>query len=329
MATPNPEELREALGRDHPGPWVEHLLGAFPAEYRAAFDAEDLSRHLGLMRQLGADRPIRLAASPLGDGTGTWRVEVVGYDAFQLLATVCTLLAIQRLSIVEARIFTADPPPEEADRDGRPARRPARRPGQGPGGRSARDGPPGRGGRARPPPEGRRRLPDPSGRGRRPARLARRFERELSDLAQLLRQGQHDEVYHRLIGRFAAALGAARRRRGPGVDPPGDRARGRRPPDPGPRPGPRQLRLPLADGLGPGPQRAPDRPGRRPDRRRRQLGRRHPLDHRPLGPAGRRPRPAARPEVRPRADRALQQPAAAWRATPRRPWSTSAGSPTT
>ncbi|RUL87451.1 hypothetical protein TsocGM_12275 [Tautonia sociabilis] len=33
------------------------------------------------------------------------------------------------------------------------------------------------------------------------------FGGELSDLAQLLRQGQHDEVHHRILGRFAAALG--------------------------------------------------------------------------------------------------------------------------
>lgn len=212
MATPIPADLRRALARSHPEAWVDHLLGSFPAEYLSRFDAEVLSRHLGLIRELGADRPVRVWAEPFDD-EGTYRVEIVGYDAFQMLSTVCSLLAIHRLSVVEARIYTSEPPEAESSpsSSGQPRPRPR---GPGPGGRPGM--PPGRGG----PPRGASRGPVGPDRRRkivdvflvRPVDGAglpdwAAFEEELSELAHQLRQGLHDEVHHRLIGRFATALG--------------------------------------------------------------------------------------------------------------------------
>ena len=111
MATPIPADLRRSLLDRHPEPWVDHLLDAFPPEYLLGFDADRLAGHLDLIRQLAADHPARVRAEPGPDAT--WRVEVVGYDAFQLLSTVCSLLALHGLSIVEAHIFTSEPPAEE------------------------------------------------------------------------------------------------------------------------------------------------------------------------------------------------------------------------
>ena len=204
MTTPIPEEPRTRLLRDHPEGWVDHLLNSFPIEYIERFEAEAMSRHLGLIRELSPDRPVIVAADRLDDGA--WRVEIVGYDAFQMLSTVCSLLAVHRLAILEAAISTSEAPPDEpaAPRvrptvPGLPGmgRRPAHRPSR-TSATSASDTP-----------DRRRKIvdvfkvrplggldPDWSG-----------FHEELTALAQLLRQGQHDEVQHRLIGRFAAALG--------------------------------------------------------------------------------------------------------------------------
>ncbi|QDV34483.1 [protein-PII] uridylyltransferase family protein [Tautonia plasticadhaerens] len=211
MATPIPADLRRALARSHPEAWVDHLLGSFPGDYLARFDAEALSRHLGLIRELGADRPVRVWAGP-ADDEGTCRVEIVGYDAFQLLSTVCSLLAIHRLSVVEARIYTSEPPEEEesASAGPGPARPRPRGPGGRPGGLPGRVGPPRASAKGPVGPDRRRKIVDvflvrPVDGGGPPDWGA--FEQELCDLAHRLRQGQHDEVHHRLIGRFAAALG--------------------------------------------------------------------------------------------------------------------------
>jgi glutamate-ammonia-ligase adenylyltransferase len=218
MATPIPADLRRALSRSHPEPWVDHVLGSFPPEYLGRYDADALSRHLGLIRELGADHPIRVQAEPVDD-LGTWRVEIVGYDAFQLLSTVCSLLAIYRLSVIEARIFTSDPPEEETAHQQARLRPkgPGGRPVLGPGSGFGRPGPP-RPSRGPVGPDRRRKIVDVF--LVRPVEGAgvpnwKAFEEELADLAQRLRQGQHDEVHHRLIGRFALALGDRQEPGGP------------------------------------------------------------------------------------------------------------------
>jgi len=127
-----------------------------------------------------------------------------------MLSTVCTLLAVHHLSIAEARIFTSDPPAAE------PGLKPMRQPrtiGTGRLGGSSRMRPTSRRKSTTSPskPDRRRKIIDVfqvrrvDGSTEAPDWTA--FEEELSALAQLLRQGQHDEVYHRLLGRFAAALG--------------------------------------------------------------------------------------------------------------------------
>ena len=47
------------------------------------------------------------------DGGRALVVRGVGYDAFEFLSTLCNLLAVHGLSIVEGRVFTSRPPPRD------------------------------------------------------------------------------------------------------------------------------------------------------------------------------------------------------------------------
>ena len=129
------------------------------------------------------------------EGPGAWRVEAVGYDAFQFLSTVCTLLAIHGLEIVEGQAFTSDPRAAPSHPSPRRWRRPGRPPAPSP----VRD------------PDRRPRIVDRF--------LVRRggeaegvpdwdaFQDELTVLVRLLRTDRFDEVHHRLIPRFVAVMG--------------------------------------------------------------------------------------------------------------------------
>ncbi|MGZ3382853.1 MAG: hypothetical protein ACXVBB_21690, partial [Isosphaeraceae bacterium] len=101
---------RELLAR-HPERWVHHHLASFPADYFRVFDSTAVSRHLEAMLTVTDDRPVHVRAESECDGV--WRVDVVGYDAFQFLSTVCTLLAVSGLTILDGRVFTSQPPPSE------------------------------------------------------------------------------------------------------------------------------------------------------------------------------------------------------------------------
>src|SRR3954451_20478534 len=119
LAMPDLARLQNELLRRHPEPWVRHHLESFQAAYFDAFDEAAVSGHLGLMLALSDDRPVAVRARPAGEGEG-W-VDVVGYDCFQFLSTLCNLLAVRGLSILEGRVFTSEPPAREPPR---PARRP-------------------------------------------------------------------------------------------------------------------------------------------------------------------------------------------------------------
>ncbi len=103
------EQLERELLARHPERWVRHHLASFPADYFRVFDSAEVSRHLEAMRTLTDDRPVHVRAE--SECGGVWRVDVVGYDAFQFLSTVCTLLAVSGLSILDGRVFTSQPPP--------------------------------------------------------------------------------------------------------------------------------------------------------------------------------------------------------------------------
>lgn len=190
---PDLAQLQSRLLASYPERWVQHHLASFPAEYFAAFDAAEVERHLGLMLELGEDQPVAVRARPAG--RGLWWVEVVGNDAFQFLSTLCSLLAVRGLSIVEGRVFTSQPPPEPSGPDRAPRSRTGRPP---------RPRVPGRD------PDRRRKIVDvfrvrPITPGD-PAPDWGEFQEELTTLSRLLRDGQYDEVHHRLIGRFVASL---------------------------------------------------------------------------------------------------------------------------
>jgi [glutamine synthetase] adenylyltransferase / [glutamine synthetase]-adenylyl-L-tyrosine phosphorylase len=215
---PDRTQLETELRRLYPEPWVRHHLDSFSPAYFAAFTPIEVAQHIELTRGLDDERLVITLAWPAdaecsadsGGGESRWWLEVVGYDAFEFLSTLCNLLAVYGLSIVEGRVFTSQPPPRDASSP--PVRRPSFRPGQG-----------------ALPPRSNEREPD-----RRP-KIVDRFlvrrtsasaagpawtalQTELQTLARLLREGQHDEVHHRLIGRVAVAL---RRQRGeePGMEP--------------------------------------------------------------------------------------------------------------
>src|SRR5262249_33953715 len=131
---PDLTRIESDLTGRYPGPWVGHHLASFPAPYFAAFDGEDIGRHLGRSLALTDAQPMTVEIWP--EGAGAWRVETVGFDAFQLLSTLCTLLAIHGLSIIEGRAFTSDPrlapAPPAPRRRGRLDRPPAPAPAGGP-----------------------------------------------------------------------------------------------------------------------------------------------------------------------------------------------------
>jgi glutamate-ammonia-ligase adenylyltransferase len=198
---------RELIGR-YPESWVRHHLRSFPASYRSAFPAEEIGRHVGLMLALSDEQPVIIEAREAG--AGDWWLVVVGYDAFQFLSTLCCLLAVRGLSIEEGRVFTSKPPPAEA-----PPRA----------ARGVRGAP-----RGQPPRRGGAKGPD-----RRPKIVdvfrVRRvdgqpappdwegFQDELNGLTRLLREGAYEDVHHRLIGRFVAALDHARSGATEGLEP--------------------------------------------------------------------------------------------------------------
>jgi glutamate-ammonia-ligase adenylyltransferase len=194
---PDPARLASELTDRYPEPWVRHHLATFSADYFAAFSAEDVSRHLGRVLALSDEHPVAVEVWPCGPGA--WRVEAVGFDAFQFLSTLCTLLAIHGLSIVEGRAFTSDPrraPSSEA------APRRFRRPGRPSATTLARE--PDR----RPKIVDRFRVRWAGGHGSAPDWAA--FEGELTDLARRLRAERSEEVHRRLIPRFVAVLGRHR-----------------------------------------------------------------------------------------------------------------------
>jgi UTP:GlnB (protein PII) uridylyltransferase len=102
----------ELIGR-HPEKWVRQHLASFPADYFRTFDGSDISRYLESLRLLTEERPVKVRAER--EANDVWKVEIVGYDAFQFLSTLCTLLAVRGLSIREGHVFTSSPPPAEPE----------------------------------------------------------------------------------------------------------------------------------------------------------------------------------------------------------------------
>jgi len=193
---PDLTRIESDLTGRYPEPWVLHHLASFRAPYFAAFDGEDIARHLGRSLALTDEQPVAVETWP--EGPGAWRVEAVGFDAFQLLSTLCTLLAIHGLSIVEGQAFTSDPRLAPAPLAPRRRGRLDRPPTIG----SAWD------------PDRRPRVVDvfrvhwAGGGGGAPDWDA--FRSELTDLVRLLRAGRFEDVHHRLIPRFAAMMGRFR-----------------------------------------------------------------------------------------------------------------------
>ena len=134
---PDRTQLETELRRLYPEPWVQHHLDSFSPAYFAAFTPVEVAQHIELIRGLDDEQLVITVAWPAdadssadsGAAADRWWLEVVGYDAFEFLSTLCNLLAVHGLSIVEGRVFTSQPPPRDASSP--PVRRPPFRPGQG------------------------------------------------------------------------------------------------------------------------------------------------------------------------------------------------------
>lgn len=189
-------QLESALIGRYPETWVRHHLASFQPAYFTAFDGEDVARHLAHILALTEERPVAIETWP--EGPGAWRVEAVGFDAFQLLSTLCTLLAIYGLSIVEGQAFTSDPRLAPA----RPTPKRRKHPGRPLVLTDARD------------PDRWPRIVDrfwvrwAGEAGKVPDWDA--FRVELNTLVRLLRADRFEEVHHRLIPLFVAVMGGFR-----------------------------------------------------------------------------------------------------------------------
>jgi [glutamine synthetase] adenylyltransferase / [glutamine synthetase]-adenylyl-L-tyrosine phosphorylase len=189
---PDLARLQSALLDCFPESWVRHHLESFQTAYFEAFDAVEVARHLGMMPGLTDQKPVAVQARPAGPGA--WWVDVVGYDCFQFLSTLCNLLAVRGFSIVEGRVFTSQPPPRAPERTTRRVSTwPARPP------RPAAGGP-----------DRRPKIVDVFRVEHQPGAPEPpnwdEFQAELNILTRLLRENQYEEVHHRLIGRLVAAL---------------------------------------------------------------------------------------------------------------------------
>src|SRR3954468_188891 len=105
VAMPDLAKLESELIVGYPAPWVRHHLATFPEGYFEAFDETAIGRHIGAMMELTDTRSVRVLAE--AEGEDVWRIDVVGYDAFQFLSTLCTLLAVRGLAILEGQVFTS------------------------------------------------------------------------------------------------------------------------------------------------------------------------------------------------------------------------------
>ncbi len=204
----DPLHARGLLLGSHTEPWVNFIFNAMPESYWSVLDETDLDRHLTLLRNLSDTRTAVVAATPR-PGPGNWRIEVVGFDAFQFLSTLGMLLTIHGLSIQEAWVFTSQQDATGPSTATPTPRRiaPAQRPRYRIGGAAQEPGP----SKA---PDRRRKLidvfhvrmiePDAS-----PPDWSA-FGAELAALSALLHAARYDEVFQRLLGRFVAVLQAHR-----------------------------------------------------------------------------------------------------------------------
>ncbi|CAN5914465.1 hypothetical protein BH23PLA1_BH23PLA1_04960 [soil metagenome] len=197
---PELAKIRKELLDQFPETWVDQHLKSFQGRYFQTFDPEDLACQLRMITELADDRRVIVKARPIGSGPPEWRVAIAGYDAFQFLSTVCRLLAIHGLWIVAGRIFTSEPPPEPSSTASKAVRRMGPRSVTRPTMRRK----PLRG------PDRRRKIIDvfrvrSMDQADAPPDWDQ-FQAELSALLELLLEGQHDEVHHRLTRRFVNAM---------------------------------------------------------------------------------------------------------------------------
>jgi [glutamine synthetase] adenylyltransferase / [glutamine synthetase]-adenylyl-L-tyrosine phosphorylase len=75
-------------------------------DYESAFTAIERREHLQLLRTLSADQPVIVRAE--SDGSGEWRVRVLGLDQPGVLSLICGLLFVYGFDIIKGFVSTGE-----------------------------------------------------------------------------------------------------------------------------------------------------------------------------------------------------------------------------
>ncbi len=87
-----------------PSDSIRQHLARMDKSYAAAFSAEEISQHAGLVGQLDENNLVQVQARLLQDQR--WQVSVVAFDYLGELSMICGLMFVHRLDIQSGEIFT-------------------------------------------------------------------------------------------------------------------------------------------------------------------------------------------------------------------------------
>ena len=85
---------------------LSHVARLAPT-YQKAFTPAEIERHVALVETLTPDQPVRVEATPVGDGN--WRVTIVGYDFHGELALITGLLLAYGFNVLDGQVYTYTP----------------------------------------------------------------------------------------------------------------------------------------------------------------------------------------------------------------------------
>ena len=101
-----PIEVDQAASLVEPSktPVLSHSRIEF--DYKSAFSANERREHLQLLKSLNPDKPVIVRAQ--SDGTGEWRVRVLGIDQPGELSLICGLLFVYGFDIIDGFVSTGE-----------------------------------------------------------------------------------------------------------------------------------------------------------------------------------------------------------------------------
>lgn len=101
------QPARQAVAQPHDQNQEPTHVKWMDAAYPDVFASDEITQHAELLRQLSADQPVVVHASPLRDGMLT--LTVIGYDQPGDLAIICGLLFAYGFDIVNGHAFASQP----------------------------------------------------------------------------------------------------------------------------------------------------------------------------------------------------------------------------